>query len=415
MTSSQEAGPAVPATPEDVKRSSAHLRGDLSSELTDRGDRFSADSTVLLKFHGIYQQDDRDQRRARTQQRQPLAYSCMVRTSVPGGVLTAEQWLAMDGLADKVGDGTLRITTRQGIQFHFVDKRDLRPARRDPQRAPGHHHGRLRRRRAQRRRPARPRTADRRQDELLAAAAAQLAARFRPQTGAYYELWLDGEQAVTPVEPRAAPTAAAPPEEPSRSTATPTCPASSRSASPGRATTASTSTPRTSASCPTTGGYVVLVGGGLGMSHAREDDTYPRLATPLGWVRRRAARRGRRGDRHHPARLRQPRATATGPASSTRSTSGASTGSGPRSSAGSAARWTGPRPAGRGTARRAPRLVRARPTAAGSSACTSTAAGCATTATSRQRTALREIVERYGPEVRLTARQDVLLCGVDEA
>src|SRR5215204_5832096 len=102
MSPSQEAGAAVPATPEDVKRSSAHLRGELSSELADSGDRFSAESTVLLKFHGIYQQDDRDQRRARTQARQELAYSCMVRTSVPGGVLTADQWLALDGLADEV-------------------------------------------------------------------------------------------------------------------------------------------------------------------------------------------------------------------------------------------------------------------------------------------------------------------------
>src|SRR4029078_12436114 len=87
---------------------------------------FSPDSTSLLKFHGIYQQDDRDQRRALTQKRQPLAYLCMVRPSVPGGVLRAAQYLAMDALTDKVSNGTLRITTRQGIQFHFVAKGDLR-------------------------------------------------------------------------------------------------------------------------------------------------------------------------------------------------------------------------------------------------------------------------------------------------
>ena len=70
---------------EDVKRSSAHLRGTLAEELAGDKDAFEHDSTVLLKFHGIYQQDDRDVRRSRTQQKLPLDYSCMVRTSVPGG------------------------------------------------------------------------------------------------------------------------------------------------------------------------------------------------------------------------------------------------------------------------------------------------------------------------------------------
>ena len=59
---------------------------------------------MLLKFHGIYQQDDRDVRRSRTQQKLPLDYSCMVRTSVPGGVISLEQWLALDRLAE-LADG----------------------------------------------------------------------------------------------------------------------------------------------------------------------------------------------------------------------------------------------------------------------------------------------------------------------
>ena len=91
MTSSQEAGPAVPATRRTSSAASAHLRGELPAELADGDDRFTDDGTVLLKFHGIYQQDDRDQRRARTQARQELAYRCMVRTKIPGGVLTADQ------------------------------------------------------------------------------------------------------------------------------------------------------------------------------------------------------------------------------------------------------------------------------------------------------------------------------------
>ena len=111
---------------EDVKTSSHHLRGTLAAELGSDRDQFSGDATTLLKFHGTYQQDDRDQRRARTAARQELAYSCMVRTSLPGGVLSPEQWLAADALADEVADGTLRITTRQDLQFHFVHKGDLR-------------------------------------------------------------------------------------------------------------------------------------------------------------------------------------------------------------------------------------------------------------------------------------------------
>ena len=73
---------------ETVKEASRLLRGSLGAELLDGTDVFSADSTHLLKFHGIYQQDDRDVRRARTAKRLGLDYSCMVRTSVPCGIGT---------------------------------------------------------------------------------------------------------------------------------------------------------------------------------------------------------------------------------------------------------------------------------------------------------------------------------------
>ena len=109
---------------EDVKRESAHLRGHLATELTADADAFEHDSTVLLKFHGIYQQDDRDVRRERASKKLPLDYSCMVRAAVPGGLISGEQWLALDRLAE-LADGTLRLTTRQGVQFHVVHKGDL--------------------------------------------------------------------------------------------------------------------------------------------------------------------------------------------------------------------------------------------------------------------------------------------------
>jgi sulfite reductase beta subunit-like hemoprotein len=82
---------------EDVKRGSDHLRGALASELATDSEAFQAEgSEVLLKFHGIYQQDDRDVRRERAAKKLPLAYSCMVRTAVPGGELTAEHWPSTD-------------------------------------------------------------------------------------------------------------------------------------------------------------------------------------------------------------------------------------------------------------------------------------------------------------------------------
>ena len=94
-------------------------------ELTRPDEPFGPEGIAVLKFHGVYQQDDRDQRRRLAQAREQLSYSCMVRCSVPGGVLAPHQWLAMDGLASEVGDGTLRLTTRQGVQYHFVHKGEL--------------------------------------------------------------------------------------------------------------------------------------------------------------------------------------------------------------------------------------------------------------------------------------------------
>ena len=109
---------------EDVKRQSGFLRGTLPEDLADGGAGFDGDNQVLLKFHGIYQQDDRDVRRERASKKLPLDYSCMVRASVPGGRITPEQWLALDRLAD-LADGTMRLTTRQGVQFHVVHKGSL--------------------------------------------------------------------------------------------------------------------------------------------------------------------------------------------------------------------------------------------------------------------------------------------------
>jgi sulfite reductase (ferredoxin) len=101
---------------EQAKVAANYLRGTLADELKNSDTQFSKAATGVLKFHGIYQQDDRDLRKQGTKQ-----FTNMVRVGVPGGRLTAEQYLALDRLAD-IGDGSLRITTRQDIQYHYVPK-----------------------------------------------------------------------------------------------------------------------------------------------------------------------------------------------------------------------------------------------------------------------------------------------------
>jgi sulfite reductase (ferredoxin) len=106
---------------EQTKVNSEYLRGAVREELGNDLTHFSKSSIAVLKFHGVYQQDDRDVRK----QTRERVYTCMVRVGVPGGVLHSSQYLELDKLADQIGDGTLRITTRQGIQYHYVGKKDL--------------------------------------------------------------------------------------------------------------------------------------------------------------------------------------------------------------------------------------------------------------------------------------------------
>lgn len=115
---------------EPIKTESQYLRGEIGSELADENDFFGKTSIQLLKHHGTYQQDDRDARAAGRAVghvgKAPKAYSFMVRTKIPGGKLTSAQLLAEIDLADEVGNTTLRITSRQGLQLHGVLKHDLK-------------------------------------------------------------------------------------------------------------------------------------------------------------------------------------------------------------------------------------------------------------------------------------------------
>ncbi|MGQ0632999.1 MAG: NADPH-dependent assimilatory sulfite reductase hemoprotein subunit [Planctomycetaceae bacterium] len=113
---------------EALKAASRQLRGAIAEELHSAESHFEGDSEQLLKFHGTYQQDDRDLRHEKNPDGTPKgkAYMFMVRTRIPGGKLTAAQFLAELDLCDAVGNGTLRVTTRQGLQLHGVLKKDLR-------------------------------------------------------------------------------------------------------------------------------------------------------------------------------------------------------------------------------------------------------------------------------------------------
>ena len=113
---------------ETLKHSSRGLRGRLAEELAEGGIQVSDDAYNLLKFHGSYEQFDRDTATARKQQKLEKEYQFMVRVRVPGGRLDASRYLALDSIADVYANGSLRITTRQGIQFHGVLKGDLKPA-----------------------------------------------------------------------------------------------------------------------------------------------------------------------------------------------------------------------------------------------------------------------------------------------
>ncbi len=106
---------------EHVKIESHGLFAPLAQDLTTSDTFLSEAGKILIKFHGSYEQTNRDKRGGPTKE-----YSFMVRSKLPGGRLTADQYLAHDRIADEFANGSLRLTTRQGIQFHGIIKQDLR-------------------------------------------------------------------------------------------------------------------------------------------------------------------------------------------------------------------------------------------------------------------------------------------------
>ncbi len=260
---------------EEIKAASRSLRGTLSEQLASDTDAFDHDGAVLLKFHGIYQQDDRDTRRKLAQQRLALDHSLMVRASVPGGRITADQWLALDRLA-AYADGSMRLTTRQGVQFHMVPKGSLHDT------VSGINACGLTTLAAcgdvVRNIMACP-VPDARQ-QVLAPALASLVRRFRPTTAAYWELWVAGDKAVSAV-PAVADEGALYGDV--------YLPRKFKIALAWPGDNCVDVLANDVGIVPTLDGdvhtgFTVFAGGGMGVSHARPDDTYPHLAQALAWT-----------------------------------------------------------------------------------------------------------------------------------
>ncbi|MCG5509764.1 NADPH-dependent assimilatory sulfite reductase hemoprotein subunit [Ectothiorhodospira lacustris] len=190
---------------EKIKRDSRRLRGSVAEGLEDpvTGALAEAD-TVITKFHGIYQQDDRDTRNERREARLEPAYQFMIRVRVPGGVINPKQWQALDELAGSVANGTLRLTTRQAVQFHGVAKEDLRTLMRgidavlmDSLAACGDVNRNVMCH-------VQPEASEVHAQALQWAQ--RLSAHLTPKTGAWREIWIDGKKvADSETEPEAEP------------------------------------------------------------------------------------------------------------------------------------------------------------------------------------------------------------------
>ncbi len=114
---------------EHIKTKSDGLRGTLkeSIDLDNHTGNVRPDDETLVKFHGMYVQDDRDRRAERAAKKLDKLYSFMIRLRIPGGVINANQWIATHEISEQFGTGTLKITTRQTVQLHGLLKHQLRP------------------------------------------------------------------------------------------------------------------------------------------------------------------------------------------------------------------------------------------------------------------------------------------------
>jgi sulfite reductase (NADPH) hemoprotein beta-component len=257
-----------------IKRESRGLRGTLAESLADPVTGALRESdTQLIKFHGSYQQDDRDLREERRQQKLEPAYSFMIRTRLPGGICTPVQWLALDEIARRYGNESLRITTRQAFQIHGVVKTELKATMAainatliDTIAACGD---------VNRNVMASANPVESRAHAEVYDWATRLSEHLKPRTRAYHEIWLDGEKlAGTPeAEPVYGPTYL-PRKFKSAIAVPPVNDVDVFSNDLGFIAIIEDGTLK---------GFNLAVGGGLGTSHG-ESATYPRLADVVGFL-----------------------------------------------------------------------------------------------------------------------------------
>jgi sulfite reductase (ferredoxin) len=269
--------PAMTGQPESkvevAKRRGRHLRGTIAETLASDASHFGTDDVSLLKFHGTYQQDDRDLRRGREAAGAEKVWSFMVRVAIPAGAITGDQYLALERIADQHANGTLRVTTRQGFQFHGVLKGDLQPAIAGINRlllttlsACGD---------VQRNVMGCSAPLGDADHQAVREVAEAVAAALRPGTRAYHEIWLDGEKqhSSEPEEPFYGDRYLPRKFKTAVGLSTDNC-VDIWSQDAGLLAIVADGRLQ---------GFNLLVGGGLGMTH-NKGDTTARLAQPLGFV-----------------------------------------------------------------------------------------------------------------------------------
>jgi len=255
------------------KRNSRHLRGTIAETLASQATHFEGGDKGLLKFHGTYQQDDRDLRHENRKKGLEEAFQFMIRCAIPGGVVTADQYLVLDALAENFANHSLRVTTRQGFQFHGVIMKNLKAT------IAGINHSLLTTLSAcgdvERNVMTCPAPLNDEAHVTLRRVAREIAIQLRPATRAYHEIWLDGEKALSTEQ-----------EEPfygdvylPRKFKTAIALADDNCVDLYNNDAALIAIVEGSKVV----GYNVLVGGGMGMTHGKAD-TVARLAEPVGFV-----------------------------------------------------------------------------------------------------------------------------------
>jgi sulfite reductase (NADPH) hemoprotein beta-component len=268
---------------ERIKAGSRFLRGTLRESIADEltGALAPADAQIC-KFHGFYEQDDRDQRQGRAERFLEPQYDFMLRARLPGGVCTPAQWLAIDGISATLGNGTIRLTTRQTFQFHGILKRNLKPLIQGINQAMIDSIGGCGD--VNRNVLCNPNPVASALHAQVYDWARRISEHLLPRTRAYHEIWLDGQPVAGPVD---GPVDGGEPESE---------PLYGETYLPRKFKTAVAVPPHNDVDVYTNDlgfvaiadgdrllGFNVLAGGGMGTTHG-DPSTYPRLADPLGFV-----------------------------------------------------------------------------------------------------------------------------------